>query len=64
MIVSKGGFHRAGTLAACLLCAFGLTPEMSIRLVKDARGTSAIGRDHREAVVTKFDQAWTYMGEI
>jgi hypothetical protein len=31
VVVSKGGFHRAGTLAACILCAFGVTPEQAIR---------------------------------
>jgi hypothetical protein len=31
VLVSKGGFHRAGTVAACILCALGSPPEQAIR---------------------------------
>ena len=33
VLVSKGGFHRSGTVAACILCALGLPPEQAIRSV-------------------------------
>jgi len=58
LVVSKGGFHRAGTLAACILCSFGIPPEQSIRLVRECRGAQAIGRDSREKTISKFDLAW------
>jgi len=31
VLVSKGGFHRAGTVAACILCALGSPPEQAMR---------------------------------
>jgi hypothetical protein len=58
VLVGKGGFHRAGTVAACILVAFGLTPAAAIKLIRDIRGAAAIGRDAREKLITKFDVTW------
>ncbi|MDR3475706.1 MAG: hypothetical protein P4M09_29005, partial [Devosia sp.] len=58
VIISKSGFHRAGTVAACILCAFGLSVERSIRIVRDARGTRSLGRESRDQLVAKFDVAF------
>lgn len=30
-IVTKSGKHRAGVLAACILCAFGCSPKDAIK---------------------------------
>lgn len=58
LLISKSGFHRGGTLAACVLCAFGLSVDRSIRLVRDARGARTLGRSGSEALIHKFDAAF------
>jgi hypothetical protein len=58
LLISKSGFHRAGTLAACVLCALGLSVDVSIRLVREARGARSLGREAREQLVRKFDHQW------
>lgn len=55
VLISKGGFHRAGTLAACILCAFSYPVEQAIRVVRECRGSNAIGTDSREKIISKFD---------
>lgn len=58
LLISKSGFRRAGTLAACILCAFGLPVDSSVRVVRDARGSRSLGKESRDQLVRKFDAAF------
>jgi len=58
LLISKSGFHRAGLLAACILCALGLPVEQSVRLVRETRGARALGGGAGEQLVAKFDAAF------
>jgi protein-tyrosine phosphatase len=58
MVYCKGGVHRSGVMACCILISQGYTAEEAMALVKERRPAADPYTDHFKKRILKFEEEW------